>query len=226
MAFPVPSGLNLQGPMVPSTPSDAPGARIDTGTKIVRANALRTLGEADAIVKQAREQAAKIVEESREAYEAERRRGYQDGMEAARLEQAAGLIGQVFQRVEFLGQVEGTIVELVLQALRKIINGFDERERVLMTVRSLLEVARSQRQLTLRIHPDHVAAVKAQASELLAGYSGIDCLDVVGDARLQAGACLLESEVGMVEASTETQFAALRLALEKTLGHHDPSVPE
>lgn len=100
---------------------------------------------------------------------------------------------------------------------------FDERERVVITVRNLLEVARSQRQLTLRLNPDQAPAVKDHVQGLLVHYPGIRFLDTVADARLAAGTCLLESEVGLVEASTETQLAALQAALEKTLGkrHED-----
>jgi len=40
-----------------------------------------------------------------------------------------------------------------------------------------------------------------------------DFLDVVPDARLERGACLLESELGVVDASLETQLKALENAL-------------
>ena len=40
-----------------------------------------------------------------------------------------------------------------------------------------------------------------------------DFLDVVPDARLERGSCLLESELGVVDASLETQLKALENAL-------------
>ena len=40
-----------------------------------------------------------------------------------------------------------------------------------------------------------------------------DFLDVVPDASLERGACLLESELGVVDASLETQLKALENAL-------------
>ena len=43
-------------------------------------------------------------------------------------------------------------------------------------------------------------------------------VDVVADPRLAPGACIVESEIGLVEASLERQLAALRQAFERVLG--------
>jgi len=205
-------------PLTPFTSPATRGLRIAPGVKIVRAEEARVVWDADAIVAQAREQAQAIVADSQRAYEEAQRRGFADGLEAARRVQAEAMIDQVAQGVEFLGQIEGRVVDLVMQGVRKIVMGFDDRERVVITVRNLLEVAGSQRQLTLRLNPDQAPAVKDQVHALLVHYPGVKFLDVVADARLAADNCLLESDVGCVEASTETQLAALQAALDKTLG--------
>ena len=48
---------------------------------------------------------------------------------------------------------------------------------------------------------------------LASAPGGASFLDVVSDARLERGACLLESELGVVDASLETQLKALENAL-------------
>jgi type III secretion protein L len=53
---------------------------------------------------------------------------------------------------------------------------------------------------------------------LLEGYPGVGLLDVVGDMRVAADACVLESDIGVVEASTEGQLAALESAFHRALG--------
>lgn len=55
-------------------------------------------------------------------------------------------------------------------------------------------------------------------NQLLAAYPGVGYLDLLPDARLAPGACILESEIGMVEASLEDQLCALRAAFERTFG--------
>ncbi|MEY2802558.1 MAG: hypothetical protein RL513_2143, partial [Pseudomonadota bacterium] len=152
------------------------------------------------------------------AYELERHRGYQDGLEMVRGDQAQHMILNVARSVEFLGKVEGRMVDLVMQAVRKIIDGFDDSQLVLMTVRNVLTAARAQKHMTLRLNPLQVETVRSQLDALLVKFPGVDFLEIVGDTRLKGDTCVLESETGVVEASTQTQLDALSAALQKTLG--------
>lgn len=188
------------------------------GTRIVRAQAMADWREAEAIVAEARAQAQAIAEAAEAAYEAERQRGYQEGQEEARLEQAEQMIENVSRTVDYFGQVEGRMVELVMQAVQKIVSDFDDDERVLITVRNVLAVVRNQKQMTLRLNPQQVEMVRRQVAELLAAYPGVGYLDIVPDGRLKPDACILESEIGLVEASLEGQVQALRNAFQKVLG--------
>ena len=66
--------------------------------------------------------------------------------------------------------------------------------------------------------PAQVATGQQAQNELLAAYPGVGYLDVVADPRLAADACILESEIGIVEASIQGQLAALRKGFAKVLG--------
>jgi len=188
------------------------------GTVLVRADELAALRHAEQIVADARAQAQAIVDAAQAAFEAERQRGFQEGREEARLEQAEQMIVNVTRTVDYFGKVEGRMVELVMQAVQKIVSDFSDDDRVLITVKNVLSVVRNQKQMTLRLHPQQVEMVKARVNELLAAYPGVGYLDIVADHRLQLNACILESEIGLVEASMEGQLAALRGAFQKVLG--------
>lgn len=191
---------------------------VDASRKVVRAEDVRALHAAAQAVEQANAQADEILRQARQVYESERKRGYAEGREEARLEHAEQMIENVARNVEYFSRVEDRVVNLVMQALQKIMDGFDDRERVLITVRSILAVVRNQRQITLRLAPDQVELVRSRVSELLAAYPGVGYLDLVGDGRLKGDACILESEIGLVEASIDGQLAAIRAAFQKVLG--------
>ena len=73
---------------------------------------------------------------------------------------------------------------------------------------------RNQQHVTIRVAPADEKAVRAELASMLASVpGGTSFLDVVPDARLERGACLLESELGVVDASLETQLKALENAL-------------
>lgn len=205
-------------PRNPLTPSTGSAPQLDPGVRVLRGADRMAWAQAQALLADARTQAAAIMAGAQAALEAERQRGYAEGREAALLDQAEKMIETVGRTVDYFGGVEAKMVELVMQSVRKVVDGFDSKEKVVIVVRNALAVVRNQKQMTLRLHPDEVEVVRARVNELLAAYPGVGYLDIIADARLALGACILESEIGMVEASLDGQIEALRRAFQRTLG--------
>lgn len=190
----------------------------DPSARVLRAADYTALVQAQALLDEARAQADAILAGAQEAFEAERRRGYEDGKQEALLDQAEKMIETVGRTVDYFAGVENEMVDLVMSAVRKVVDGFDDRDKVMIVVRNVLAVVRNQKHMTLRLNPDEVEVVRARINDILAEYPGIGYLDLMADARLAQGACILESEIGMVEASLEGQIAALQGAFQRTLG--------
>ncbi len=191
---------------------------MEPASRILRATDYAALAQAQALIDHAQAQADEILAGAQAAFEAECRRGYEDGRQQALLDQAEKMIETVGRTVDYFAQVEGRMVDLVMASVRKVVDGFDDQEKVVIVVRNALAVVRNQKQMTLRLHPDDLDGVRKRINEVLAAYPGIGFLDLLSDARLAPGACILESDIGMVEASLETQIVALRSAFERTLG--------
>jgi type III secretion protein L len=185
---------------------------------VLSAEEVHALRDAEQIVAEARQQAERIVAEAQSAFEQERQRGYQEGQEEARLEQVEQMIGNISRTVDYFSKVEGQMVDLVMRAVRKIVDGFDDNERVLIAVKSALSVMRNQKQITLRVNPQQAEIVKSRLNDILAAFPGVGYMDIVPDHRLKADDCIVESDIGMIEASLEGQLQALRGAFEKVLG--------
>jgi type III secretion protein L len=189
-----------------------------TGTRVVPAQDRAAWLSAQALVAQAQAQALAIEASAQAAYDAEKQRGFDEGLEAASLEQAEQMMENVSRTIDYFGQVEGRMIDLVMQAVQKIMADFDDQQRIVITVKNVLSVVRNQKQLTLRLNPHQVDAVKERVNELLAAYPGVGYIDILPDSRVKQGACILESDIGLVEASMEGQLAALRAAFAKVLG--------
>ena len=192
----------------------------DAADPVLPAAEARVWQQAQDLMDHARREAAAIVEQAQHEREAERQRGHAEGMEQAQLAQAETLIENAGRMVEYFASVEQRMVGLVMGSMRRILADYDDTERVLMVVRSGLAVMRNQKQLTLRVAPEHVVAVCQRAAELLERFPGIGILDIVGDARLKGDATLMESEIGTVEASIELQLQALEKGFTRLLGQH------
>jgi type III secretion protein L len=76
-------------------------------------------------------------------------------------------------------------------------------------------VIRTQRQVTLKVSPEMVAAVKERVALLKADYPTVETLDVVEDPRLKGVSCVLETEAGVADASVETQLAAIERSIQR-----------
>ena len=205
-------------PINPLMPLRRLAIGLDPSVKIVRAHELGALRTAEQAVMDACAQADAIREDAKQAYEDERQRGYREGQEEARLEQVEQMIENVSRTIDYFSRVESRMVDLVMQAVQKIIDDYDDNARILLTVKNVLSVVRNQKHITLRLHPHQLALVKERISSLLTDYPGVGYLDIVADSRLNLDACILESDIGLVEASMEGQLLALRRAFEKVLG--------
>jgi type III secretion protein L len=205
-------------PLDPLTARRQLQARVAPGTRVLRSAEMDAWAQAEALVEAARAQAQAIVDGAQAAYDAECARGYAEGLAEAKMTQTEKMIETVGRTIDYFAQVEADMVALVMGAVRKIIHDYDDADRVLIVVRNALAVVRNQKQMTLRLHPQQVEVVRARINDLLAAYPGVGYLDIVGDARLGLQACILESEIGLVEASIEGHVAALETAFQKVLG--------
>lgn len=187
-------------------------SRPEGARKLIKAADFWTFRKAEEALADAMRRRDEIIAAAQDAYEAERRRGYEDGLEAAKREQATHMTEIVGQAVNYFSTVEQRMVDLVFDAVRKIVMQFDDRTRAATVVHAALEAVRNQRQLTVRVHPDRVDAVRADLDTMLQAFPAIQCVDVTGDARLAVDACAVESDIGVVEASIASQLESMKEA--------------
>lgn len=186
--------------------------------KILRAGDYQLWLEAQAVLEHARLEAERIIASAVAAREEEKERGYREGQAEARMEAAERMLENIGSTIDYYEQVESEVAEIVLACVQKIVAGFDDQERVVSTVKGALAVVRNQKQVTLRVAPTSVNVVKVHMTELLADFPGVGFIDVLADARLNDDACILETEIGIVEASIAGQIAALRSAITRVFG--------
>jgi len=194
-------------------PSDE--ARAIPAGPVLRAGDRRAFNEAVALLEGARNEAAAIVTAARQAYEAQRKRGYSDGQAQWQAERAQWLLRQRDETMTYIDTVEAQIVEVVLGSLRRIMSSYDDDERAVIVVRSALDAVRQQKQVTLRLHPRDAEVVRARMESLMASYPAMDYIDVVEDDAVARGSCRLETEIGTVQTSIDAQVEALRESFER-----------
>ena len=186
-------------------------------SRLVKATDVATVSSAAEIIAEAEAEAARIREEAKAAFEEEKSRGYEKGLQEGKMEIAMQKLDLVNSSVEFMGSVEGKMADIVMKALKSCVMEIGDREMVVNIVRkTMAAVIRTQRHVTLKVAPEMVQVVKERVASLRTDYPTVENFDVVEDSRLKGPACVLETEAGVADASVETQLAAI----EKSLARH------
>ena len=171
--------------------------------------------EAKDILAKAQEQAAQLLEDVRREKEevlAESiKRGY-----AAGLDQWNDALADAWkQREEFLSRHEAELVKLAVAVAKKIIGQSVEMnpDIVLQTAREALRSVRSERRVIIKVNPQDEAALREQAASLKMLGAEVCELVIIANPEIEAGGCIVESDLGMIDAQIGTQLAALETAL-------------
>lgn len=209
--------------LTPDRPQLDPAATVlapEDYARAVDAAALRETAERDAsaIRREAETEAARLKAEAEAVYEAEKRRGFEDGLAAGQAEVAERMVTLVTRSVDYLASAEGEVARTVLVCLRKILGEFPEEDLVLRAARAALGLVRSESRIRLCVRPEVEPALRDRVGALLAGHGDIGFVEIVGDPSMTRGGCRLETELGVVDASIEQQLDALEKAIRHGAG--------
>ncbi|NRB24704.1 HrpE/YscL family type III secretion apparatus protein [Shewanella sp.] len=201
---------------------DTDNLNLVPGQKILKSVDYMHFLESEHLIQAAQAKAAQIINDAESVYQQEKLRGYEDGQLQAKQACAEVIVDTVAQCNRYYISSEKTLTQAVLSCVGKILQGFDDVEVTLAVVREALQLVSNQKQVILHVNPEQVARVKERVSEVLAAFPEVGYVDVVADARLKNGGCILETEVGIIDASIDVQLQVLNKQIAKQFKERDP----
>lgn len=164
--------------------------------------------QARAIVEEAQAQAAALAREATAEASELRARAEREGREAGEARAAALVIEAERRHAQSLDESERELLRLGVGLAERILRKQIELapERVRDIAAGVLERARRARRRRLHLHPEDVPLLR----DLIAPA---DLTELVADASIERGGCLLESDLGTLDGRLEVQVAELRRAL-------------
>lgn len=189
---------------------------VEASGATVTADEAAAIARAEEIVAAAEAEAELLRQKAAADAEAEKTRGYQDGLDAGKMEIMMQNLDLVEESVRFMESIEEKVSDIVMKALRKCVAEIGDRDLVVQIVRkAMAAVVRNQRQITVKVNPDMVGEVKGRLEAILAEFPSLSYVDVAEDAHLDRTACVVETEAGVVEASVEGQLQAIEKSIRK-----------
>ena len=205
------------------------GFRLSAGAHVLPKEAFAPIEAGTALIEEARLAAEAIVGEAREVFEAERVRGYEEGLARARIDAAERLLRESDALDRRLAATEGRMSEVVVTCVRRIIHDFDDRTKAEALVRVALKQMRREKKAELRVSPEQYEEMRGAIAGIVKDFPEVELVDVVEDAELRAPQVVVETSIGRVEGdlgrSLHDLEAAIRGAAQlvpERVGEHPP----
>ncbi len=186
------------------------------GVKHLKADDYLDFLSAADLLQRAEEAADAKVAEAEARVAAEEAAGFAEGVARGKQEVAREMATTMLEAAQYFESVEREMVHTVTLAMKQVLGSFDERELVLRVVRHLLRSARDRRRILFRVSREQYERLRDEILSLAQQHNATAMVDVRADAHLGPTDCVMETEIGVIEAGVDQQIAALEEALKKS----------
>lgn len=187
---------------------------IEVKPKVIKNQIITAQNEAERIRHEAEQYAIRIKNEAQNNAKNLQIESYQEGKEKALQEIVQHLIEAREIREKVWRDTEKDLLRLAVRLAEKIIGREIDKnqETIVDIVANAVQNARQQEKLTIRVNPKDLPLIEKQLDRIISG-SKLKFIDFAADPRVSDGGCLLESEVGTIDARLDTQLRVLERAL-------------
>ncbi|MCK5902353.1 MAG: type III secretion system stator protein SctL [Cocleimonas sp.] len=181
-----------------------------SGEKIIKARTYAYFIKAEALVREAEVDKKKADLAATQALLKAVKNGIAQGEEASKQQLSDQMLKVSVANTAQLEHVEQKLAGVVVDAVRKIIEDFDDNELALSLVRKGLKLVAKSQRVVVRVHPEGMNQLMQSLMKL---EHNIEFLEVMPDKSLARGDCVLESDIGIVKASVEDQLQQIEKAI-------------
>jgi len=182
----------------------------EPGVNVLRAEEAAAWQDGFRFLAAARRAAAEVNEIARKTYAVEYARGFAEGR-AAGANEAARLVSETMAKVDrHLASLEQGIGALALNVVRRVLGELDAGELIALAAAQAVGEFRREKWLKVTVHPAAADRVRAVLAALPADDG--PTLTVESDPAIDERACILASDIAVVDASLEAQLEAFAVA--------------
>ena len=175
--------------------------------------------EVERMVKDAEMRVAEIEHEAyQKGYDAGREVGFKKGQaEVRRLIDRLGMIvGQAIDvREDIIAASEKQMVDMILTIARKVIKDeiVERKEIVLNNIREALKRIKDRDRVDIRVNFSDLELTTSHKDELIKMMESLRKVNIYEDARIDRGGCIIETDVGSIDARISTQLKEIEEAI-------------
>lgn len=173
--------------------------------------------EAEEILHKAMQEAEAIKEQARESGAEEARRMAEEGASDKVKEALATLNQAVIERKKIIKDGESEILRLALKVAEQIIRSEVSlhRDVSLNIVSDAISRVNDREQVIIRVNREDLENIKKYKDRIGSVVDGIKSLSIIEDSTVEPGGCIIETNLGYVDARISTKIAAIEEAFRK-----------
>lgn len=182
--------------------------------RVVKAEDFSDWQRAKDIVSAAESQAEEILSASNDAYEQAKRRGYEEGLKAAKEDCFQQIINTAEGCIDYVQNCESAISQLAVTAIEKIIGSCDHERVTGHLIRQGLERMSAGDELRVRVPKGRLSEYQKLIDKQSDSHNRIRLVECES---LDRSECLLESSVGVIRLSLKDQVEELKKSVQSVL---------
>ncbi len=171
--------------------------------------------EAEKMIKEAELKVSEIEHQAyKKGYEAGREEGYKEGQaEVMRLVDRLGTIVStaVDIRDDIIRSSEKLMTDMILMIARKVIKDeiVERREVVINNIKEAIQRVKDRDRIDIRVNFADLDMTTAHKDELIKMMDTLKKVNIYEDNRVDRGGCIIETDVGAIDARISTQLDAV-----------------
>lgn len=179
----------------------------------------RSKMEVERMVKEAEMRVAEIEHEAyQKGYDAGREVGFKKGQSEVRrlIDRLGMIVGQAIDvREEIIAASEKQMVDMILMVARKVIKDevVERKEVVLNNIREALRRIKDRDRVNIRVNFADLELTTAHKDELIKMMESLRKVNIYEDSRVDRGGCIIETDVGSIDARISTQLKEIEEAI-------------
>lgn len=188
--------------------------KLGTCKRIIPAEAFSELLSLEGLRHKIEEDAQKSREETLRECETVKAAAKKEGYEAGFAEWAKQVAALEKQRDEVRGEINKVVGPLALQAAKKIVGRELEvaPDAVADIIKSSLKAIAQHKQILIYVNPKELETIEGQKESLKAVFEKLESLSIRPREDIKPGGCVIETELGIINAQLENKWEALERA--------------
>ncbi|MBE7438873.1 MAG: flagellar assembly protein FliH [Spirochaetales bacterium] len=175
--------------------------------------------EVERMVKEADMRVSEIEHEAyQKGYDAGREVGFKRGQAEVRrlIDRLGTIVGQAIDiREDIIAASEQQMVDMILLIARKVIKDevVERKEIVLNNIREALKRIKDRDRVDIRVNFSDLELTTAHKDELIKMMESLRKVNIYEDSRIDRGGCIIETDVGSIDARISTQLKEIEEAI-------------